>query len=165
MSAQFSGKIVSVIGGSDAPASLLADAKKIGRYLGAEGYTIACGGRGGVMEAVCAGAREAGSATIGILPGSDRSEANPFVDIAIPTGIGLARNSIVAMTGDVVVAIGGKFGTLSEIAYSLLYSKIVIAYKSWEIAREKRTPESYLAAESPEQVLEMVKRALPLPGR
>ena len=80
---------------------------------------IVCGGLGGVMEAACRGAKEAGGTTVGILPGADRAAANPFVDVAIPTGLGEARNALVVRAADAVIAIGGGYGTLSEIALAL----------------------------------------------
>jgi uncharacterized protein (TIGR00725 family) len=94
---------------------------------------LVCGGRGGAMEAACRGAKEADGLTVGILPGSDRSEANPFVDVVVPTGLGEARNALVVGAADVVIAIGGGYGTLSEIALALKAGKRVVGLGTWEI--------------------------------
>jgi hypothetical protein len=85
------------------------------------------------MEAACRGAKEAGGTTLGILPGSDRSAANPYVDFALPTGLGEARNALVVRAADVVIAVGGGYGTLSEIALALRSGKPVIGLGSWDI--------------------------------
>ena len=95
-----------------------------------------------MMEAACRGAKEADGLTVGILPGSDRSEANPFVDVALPSGLGEARNVLVVRAADVVIAIGGGYGTLSEIALSLKAGKRVLGIGTWEI-------EGVVAAQDP----------------
>jgi uncharacterized protein (TIGR00725 family) len=105
----------------------------VGRELGARGAVLVCGGLGGVMEAACRGAKEAGGTTVGILPGTDRAAANPYVDVAIPSGLGEARNALVARTADALVAVGGGYGTLSEIALALKAGKRVVGIGSWEI--------------------------------
>ncbi len=110
---------------------------------------LICGGLGGVMEAACRGARESGGTTVGILPGTDRSAANPYVDIAIPTGLGEARNAIVARSADALIAIGGAYGTLSEIAFALKAGKRVVGLGTWEV-------EGVLAADSPAAAVETV---------
>ena len=94
---------------------------------------LVCGGRDGVMEAACEGAREAGGTTVGLLPGNSRAEANRFVDIAIPTGMGEMRNALIVRTADALVAIGGKWGTLSEVALALQAGKPVFAVESFEL--------------------------------
>jgi uncharacterized protein (TIGR00725 family) len=131
---------VAVIGPGDEPSVAAAE---VGRLLAEGGATLVCGGRGGAMEAACRGAKEADGLTIGILPGSDRSEANPFVDVVLPTGLGEARNALVVGAADVVIAIGGGYGTLSEIALALKAGKRVIGIGTWEI-------EGVVAAEGPE---------------
>jgi uncharacterized protein (TIGR00725 family) len=105
----------------------------VGRELGTRGAVLVCGGLGGVMEAACRGAKEAGGTTVGILPGTDRSAANAYVDIAIPTGLGEARNALVARAADALLAVGGGYGTLSEIALALKAGKRVVGIGSWEI--------------------------------
>jgi uncharacterized protein (TIGR00725 family) len=131
---------VAVIGPGDEPTVAAAE---VGRLIAEQGAVLVCGGRGGAMEAACHGAKEAGGLTVGILPGSDRSEANPFVDVVLPTGLGEARNALVVAAADVVIAIGGGYGTLSEIALALKVGKRVIGLGTWEI-------EGVVAAESPE---------------
>jgi len=116
---------VSVIGGGTVTDEEYATAERLGRELGERGHEVVCGGRGGVMEAVCAGASEAGGHTIGILPGARRSEANDHVETAIATGIGNARNPIVVMNSDAVVAVDGGPGTLSELGHALDFGKPV----------------------------------------
>ncbi|MFW6434859.1 MAG: TIGR00725 family protein, partial [Halovenus sp.] len=116
---------VSVIGGSTVEAALYEQAREVGRLLGEAGHEVVCGGRGGVMEAVCRGASEAGGETIGILPGKDRRAANDYVQTPIATGIGNMRNVLVVLNGDGAIAIDGGTGTLSEIALALDYGRPV----------------------------------------
>lgn len=125
--------IIAVIGGRNAEASLLALAEKAGALIADSGALLATGGLGGVMEAASRGANEAGGMTIGILPGDDKSAANPHVDIAIPTGFGIGRNIVLVRTADALLAIGGQYGTLSEIAYALQMGKPVAGIGTWEI--------------------------------
>jgi uncharacterized protein (TIGR00725 family) len=115
-------------GEGDSPA-----AEAVGRELAARGAVVVCGGLGGVMKAACRGAREGGGRTVGILPGTDRAAANEFVDVAIPTGLGEARNALVVRAADALIALGGGYGTLSEIALALKAGKRVVALDSWEI--------------------------------
>jgi uncharacterized protein (TIGR00725 family) len=105
----------------------------VGREVARHGAVLVCGGLGGVMEAACRGAKEAGGTTFGILPGGDRSAANRFVDYALPTGLGEARNTLVVRCADALVAVGGAYGTLSEIAFALKAGKRVIGIGSWDI--------------------------------
>jgi uncharacterized protein (TIGR00725 family) len=97
------------------------------------GAVLVCGGLGGAMEAACRGAKQGGGVTVGILPGTDRSDANHYVDFALPTGLGEARNALVVRAADVVIAIGGGYGTLSEIALALKAGKRVIGLDTWAI--------------------------------
>jgi uncharacterized protein (TIGR00725 family) len=105
----------------------------VGRALAARGAVLICGGLGGVMEAACRGAKEAGGLTVGILPGTDRAAANAFVAVAIPSGLGEARNALVVRTADALIAVGGGYGTLSEIALALKAGKRVVGLDSWDI--------------------------------
>jgi uncharacterized protein (TIGR00725 family) len=114
---------VSVIGGSVPSEAGLDAAREVGRLLGERGHTVVCGGLGGVMQAACQGVSEAGGETIGILPGEDRRAANEYVDTAIATGLGHARNALVVLNGDAVVAIDGAGGTLSEVGFSSVYDR------------------------------------------
>lgn len=110
---------VAVVGAGDASASSLESAHAVGAALAQGGATLVCGGLGGVMEAACRGAKTADGTTVGLLPGTDRTAANPYVDVAIPTGLGELRNGLVVRSADVVVAVDGGFGTLSEVALAL----------------------------------------------
>jgi uncharacterized protein (TIGR00725 family) len=112
---------VSIIGGSTPTDEGLDAARDVGRLLGERGHTLVCGGLGGIMKAACRGASEADGHTIGILPGDDRSAANEYVDTAIATGLGHARNALVVVNGDAVIAIDGAGGTLSEVGFSSVY--------------------------------------------
>ena len=105
----------------------------MGRGLAARGAVVVCGGLGGVMEAACRGAKEVGGHTVGILPGTDRAAANPFVDTVVPTGLGEARNALVVRAADALIAVGGGYGTLSEIAFALKAGKRVVGLDSWDI--------------------------------
>jgi uncharacterized protein (TIGR00725 family) len=109
---------------------------------------VVCGGLGGVMEAVCRGAREAGGTTIGILPGADRAAANPFVGVAIPSGLGEARNALVVRAADAVIAVGGGYGTLSEIALALKAGKPVVGIGTWDIDGVISAPDPGTAVET-----------------
>jgi uncharacterized protein (TIGR00725 family) len=126
--------IISVIGGEGAEGEALTLAEEVGRLIGRRGATLACGGRGGVMEAACRGARQEGGHTIGILPGRNAAETppNPYVEFPIFTGIGYARNAIVALTGEAVIAISGSYGTLSEIAHALINGIPLIGLDTWD---------------------------------
>jgi uncharacterized protein (TIGR00725 family) len=114
---------VSVIGGGTVDEATAARARAVGRLLGERGHVVVCGGLGGVMEATCAGASQAGGETVGILPTADRGDANEYVDVAIATGMGHARNVMVVMNGDAVVAVDGGVGTLSELGFAGVFDR------------------------------------------
>jgi uncharacterized protein (TIGR00725 family) len=124
-------RLVSVLGGSQAAPEEETQAEEVGRLLASAGFTLVCGGGSGVMEAACRGARTVGGDTIAILQGTDTSEANPFVTTALATGMGSSRNRIIALSGEVIVAVGGGFGTLSEIAFALQAGRPVCALGRW----------------------------------
>jgi uncharacterized protein (TIGR00725 family) len=138
---------VSVIGGSNVTKTHYEQAREVGRLLGERGHEVVCGGRTGVMEAVCQGASESGGHTIGILPGEDRSDANEYVDTAIATGLGNARNALVALNGDAAIAVDGSTGTLSEIALALDRGIPVAGLDTHEVAgvRAVDSPEAAVA--------------------
>ena len=127
--------IISVIGGSSPTPEHAALAEEVGRELARRGVMVVCGGLGGVMEAVCRGAKSAGGTTIGILPGHAAGDANPYVDIPIVTGMGYSRNVIVVNTGQAVIAVGGAYGTLSEIGHALGDNIPVVGLKTWPLLR------------------------------
>ncbi len=122
-------KYIGVIGsGENATPEILMWSEQVGRLIGESGAILVCGGRGGVMEAACRGAKKAGGKTIGILPGLTRDEANPFVDVAILTGLGLGiRNFITVRSSDVLIMVHGEVGTLSEVIIAYQHKKPVVA--------------------------------------
>lgn len=124
---------VAVIGASSATERDLADAEEVGRELARRGAVVVCGGRGGVMAAASKGAASAGGTVLGILPGLDRSDANEWVTVSIPTGFGELRNGLVVRAAEVMIAIGGAYGTLSEIALGLQAGLRVFGLHTWEI--------------------------------
>jgi uncharacterized protein (TIGR00725 family) len=128
--------LIAVIGGSSPTAREASLAEEVGRALAEAGAVLICGGRGGVMAAACRGAKQAGGTTVGILPGRDVREANPYVDIPIATGIGEARNAIIVRTAQVAIAVGGSYGTLSEIGLALGFDTPVIGLGTWMVERE-----------------------------
>jgi hypothetical protein len=138
---------VAVAGAGVASPEDAAVAEEVGRLLAERGAVVVCGGLGGVMEAACRGARGGGGRTVGILPGEDRADANPFVDVAIPTGLGEARNALVVRACDALIAIGGEFGTLSEIALALKIGRPVVGIGTWTIERPAVTVDPILRAD------------------
>ncbi|MBI2912005.1 MAG: TIGR00725 family protein [Chloroflexi bacterium] len=130
---------IAVIGGESCPADVEQLAEEVGHELGRRGAVVVCGGRGGVMAAACRGAKAAGGTTVGILPGegeNGRREANPHVDVALTSGFGYARNVLVVRAAQAVIAIGGRYGTLSEIALALNFSIPVIGLQTWHLSPE-----------------------------
>jgi len=126
-------KVVSVIGGHSCSKEVEQIAQELGKKLVKVVDILVCGGLSGTMKAVCSGFKAGGGLTTGIIPSYDKNDANAFVDIVIPTGLGLARNVLVVKSADVVVALPGEMGTLSEIAYCLQFGIPVISLNSWEI--------------------------------
>jgi uncharacterized protein (TIGR00725 family) len=122
-----------VVGPGDASGEEVAAAASVGALLARRGAVVVCGGLGGVMEAACRGARGEGGVTVGILPGVDRAAANPHLTVAIPTGLGEARNLVVVRASDALIAIGGGHGTLSEIAFALRSGTPVVGIGTWDI--------------------------------
>ncbi|MBA7621115.1 hypothetical protein ES703_28472 [subsurface metagenome] len=148
------GIFITVIGASDCSTEETRLAEEVGRELARRGATLICGGLEGVMDAACRGATSQGGVTIGILPGDSRQDANPYVQIPIVTGMGYTRNAIVAKSGQAVIAIGGSYGTLSEIAYALQSDIPVISLGTWSLAREGVVDKSIIVAQNPEDAVE-----------
>lgn len=123
---------VTVVGGSGADRQTLALAESVGKAVAARGGVLVCGGLGGVMEAAARGAKETGGVTVGILPTYNAESGNPYIDIAIPTGMGHGRNMLVVASGDIIVALAGSHGTHSEVTYALLLGRRVLGLKAWE---------------------------------
>lgn len=147
-------KCISVIGASTATEEEFRAAEDVGREVARQGAVLICGGLGGVMEAAAKGAREAGGLTVGILPGEDTTEMNPYIDIPVITGLGYARNALVAYSGDAIIAVGGKLGTLSEIAYALMKYKPVVGINTWGLdLRQLDRPGPIVARDAKEAVM------------
>ena len=127
--------VVAVIGAGDAPPAVCKLAFEVGREIARRGAVLINGGLAGVMESAAAGARKEGGHTIGVIPGYERSAANPYIEFAIATGIGEARNAVIVASADAVIAMRGEGGTLAEIGFALKFGKPVVALDSWpEIA-------------------------------
>jgi len=126
-------RYIGVIGQGESDSDLAQLAEEVGQLIAEAGAVLVSGGTGGVMEAACRGAKRAGGPTIGILPGPERSGANSFVDFAIATGMGEARNLIIVRTSDVLIAVGGSYGTLSELGFALKIGKRVIGLRTWGV--------------------------------
>jgi uncharacterized protein (TIGR00725 family) len=148
-------RLVSVIGGGIASPAEESQAEEVGRLLAQRGYGVVCGGRWGVMAAACRGAKSAGGITVGILPGPSPKEANPWVDVVIPTGMGEARNALVVASGEAVIAIGGEHGTLSEIALALKMGKRVVGLRTWQLCRDGNPVAGVIEAKSPSEAVRL----------
>ena len=146
--------IIAVIGAGSPSEEVYGMAQQVGAELARHGATVICGGLSGVMEAVCKGAKSEGGATIGVLPGSDPAAANPWVDIPICTGLGHARNVIIVKTGRAVIAVGGAYGTLSEIGHALAEQAPVIGLHTWELARDGVAEPSLIVADNPKDAVD-----------
>jgi len=145
---------IAVIGGSDASPQIAGLAEEVGREIARQGAALVCGGMGGVMEAACKGASEAGGLTIGILPGDSRLEANPYVQIPIVTGIGYARNVAVVKSAQAVIAIDGSYGTLTEIGYALQAGIPVIGLGTWSMAIDNKTDDNIIIAKNAKEAVD-----------
>ena len=152
--------IIAVIGESDARPHIAELAERVGRELARRNIDLVCGGMGGVMEAACRGAKSEGGRTIAILAGSDPLRANDYIDIPILTGLGYARNVIVVKTGMAVIAVGGAYGTLSEIGHALAEDIPVIGLQTWALTRSGENPDtSITTASDPKDAVEKAIRA------
>jgi uncharacterized protein (TIGR00725 family) len=153
---------IAVIGGGQCTKKEARLAEEVGRELARRGAVLVCGGLGGVMEAACRGAGAEGGTTIGILPSEDSHTANPHVQIPIATGLGYARNIAVVRSARAVIAVGGSYGTLSEIGHALQGGTPVIGLETWSLSRNGRNDNSIIPAKSP---AEAVDRALDLASK
>jgi uncharacterized protein (TIGR00725 family) len=152
---------VAVIGASNATDWELATAEELGRALAEAGCVLVCGGLGGVMNAAARGCESSGGTSIGILPGDERDVASRHLTVAIATGFGEARNAIVARSADVVVAVGGEFGTLSEIALALKMGTPVIGVGTWELGRDDLDRDPIVRVADAAGALDELHRLLP----
>ncbi|MCK5833080.1 TIGR00725 family protein [bacterium] len=149
---------IAVIGGRKAEREVLQAAEEVGALIAEQEWQLICGGMRGVMRSACLGASNAGGLTIGILPGKNRNSANHYVRVVVATGIGVARNSIIAHSADAAIAIGGNYGTLSEIAYFLQLNKPVITLMSqWDI-------NGVISAKEPKDAISKLKGVLNIPA-
>ena len=137
---------VAVIGAGDATDEQYADAREVGRLVAERGAVVVCGGMGGVMEAAARGATEVGGVAIGVLPGEDRSLANPYLTFSVASGVGQARNLAVVASGAVVVAVGGEYGTLSEVGLAGKVGRRVVSLGSWSVGEHVTVAGSAAAA-------------------
>ncbi|MBI4336340.1 MAG: TIGR00725 family protein [Chloroflexi bacterium] len=145
---------IAVIGGGSPPPEALELAHQVGRELARRGAVVVTGGLGGVMEAACRGAKEAGGLTVGIIPGSDPASANPYVDIVIGTDMSFARNVIVVKSGRAVIAVDGAYGTLSEIAHALGEGIPVVGLGTWSFGVNGRLDRAIIQAADPVDAVE-----------
>jgi uncharacterized protein (TIGR00725 family) len=142
-------RYVSVVGSGNARGELYENAREVGRLVAERGATVVCGGLSGVMEAAARGAAEAGGTTIGILPDEDRRRQNEYLTYSVATGVGQARNLVVVCSGDVVIAVGGEYGTLSEIGLARKVGRPVVVVEGWDLG------EHVIAASSPREAVEV----------
>ena len=153
-------KIIAVIGGGQPSPEEARLAEEVGRKLAKQGAILVCGGLGGIMEAACKGATSEGGVTIGILPGESRQAANPYVQVPIVTGMGYARNVAVVKSAQAVIAIGGSYGTLSEIGHALQSGIPVIGLNTWSLSKKNsKSDEAIMLAQN---AAEAVSKALSL---
>ncbi len=152
-------RYISVIGAGEPTASQAESAYEVGREIARAGYILVCGGLSGVMEAAARGAAEAGGMSLGILPGDDRSDANPYITVSIPTGFSHGRNYLVVKTGDGVIAVGGGAGTLSEIGLAIKLGRPLVLLDSLDIDSLGVAGSKLAAVASPVAAVAAVERA------
>ncbi|MCI0329929.1 MAG: TIGR00725 family protein [candidate division Zixibacteria bacterium] len=146
--------IIAVVGGSTVPAEVYRTAREVGQEIALAEAIVVTGGLGGVMEAAAKGAKEKGGTVVGILPGFSKSEANPYVDIPIVTGLGDGRNALIVQTAQALIALPGEYGTLSEIALALKIGKPVVSLGGWEISAD------IIKAKSPKEAVATALKAI-----
>jgi uncharacterized protein (TIGR00725 family) len=151
-------RYASVIGPSSCDEETQRLAYEVGAGLARAGFTIVTGGEQGAMEAASRGASEAGGLAVGLLPGIDRSRATAYADVTIVTAIGFARNLSVVASGDVVVAVGGQWGTLSEIGLAGTLGRPVVLLKGWRLQHEAALPSEVHYADTPQEAVELADR-------
>lgn len=162
--------VVGVVGaGSGVGAVPEEQAEAVGRALAEAGAVVVCGGLGGVMAAACRGAVSAGGTTVGILPGTDRRAANPWVTVPLPTGLGELRNGLVVRSSDALVAVDGEYGTLSEIALALKLGRPVVGLGTWQLVRPDGSPDAAVVrcagpTEAAAEALRLARGAADRPG-
>jgi uncharacterized protein (TIGR00725 family) len=142
-------RYVAVVGPSAGTPEELTLGEQLGRLIGEAGVVLVCGGMGGVMEAAASGCAKAGGTSVGVLPGDSRLDANPYLTVSVATGMGEGRNVVVIRTADVVIAVHGEFGTLSEIALALKIGKPVVGLGTWELGKEGLPIDAVVRARDP----------------
>ena len=147
--------IISVIGGHEIDSRVEQIAHKVGKIIAKNGAILVCGGLNGVMKAVSRGVKEGKGLTIGLLPGTNKADANPYIDIPITTTIGFARNAMVACTADIVVALPGSHGTACEISYAMVYKRPVIDLGGW---KRKGMIKAQNVAEAEKIIKQLIKK-------
>jgi len=153
---------VAVVGSGEPDEAHEQAAEIVGRHVAAAGAVLVCGGLGGVMEAACRGAALAGGQTVGLLPGRDRAAANHWVGTVVPTGLGEMRNCLVVQSADVLIAVGGEYGTLSEVAFALKLGCPVVGVSTWGLTRPDGSPDHGIVVADAESA---VATALELVGQ
>lgn len=153
---------ISVIGGAECDNGLAEMAYEVGKLVAEQGAILVCGGLTGVMDAAARGAKDGGGISVGILPTETREGASPHLTVALPTGIGYARNALVAQAGDVVIAVGGEYGTLSEIGFALNVGKPVVGLYTWQLKKPGQLLKTVIEVQTPE---EAVAKAFELASR
>ena len=151
---------VAVCGSAEAATQEEAWAEEVGQLIAEADAVLVCGGLGGVMDAAARGCEAGGGASIGILPGERRDAASPHLTVSIPTGLGEARNALVVRAADAVIAIGGEFGTLSEIALALKLGKPVIGLRTWELAKAGDVVQTIVRTETPREAVRAALEAI-----
>jgi hypothetical protein len=146
---------VAVCGSSIGTEEELAWAEEVGRLLAEAGAIVVCGGLGGVMDAAARGASAGGGVSVGLLPGDDRLGASEHLTVALPTGMGEMRNALIVRAADAVVAIGGEWGTLSEIAFAMRTGKPVVGLGTWDLSRSGRSTGGIVLAGSPSEAVSL----------
>ncbi|MDQ3620024.1 MAG: TIGR00725 family protein [Actinomycetota bacterium] len=151
---------VGVIGAGETDRKTEETAEEVGRLLAERGAVLICGGLGGVMEAACRGAKSAGGVTVGILPGTDRRHGNAYLDVTLPTGMGEMRNALIVRASEVLIAVAGEFGTLSEIAFAIKTGVPVVGMDTWDLSGKGRAGDAVLRASSPGEAVDRALREL-----
>ena len=149
---------IAVLGPHDAGAAERELGRAVGAGIARRGAILICGGLGGMMEAAAQGARKEGGCTIGILPGDDAKAANKHIEIPLPTGLGPIRNAVIVRASDVVIAIRGGYGTLSEIAFALRLRVPVVGLQTWSVAKDGQTDPGIHVARNPEEAVDLAVR-------
>ena len=147
-------KTISVIGSANPSKEDYDFAYRLGEFIGEKDLVLVCGGLAGIMEAVSKGVKSKGGTTVGVLPDQDKQSVNPYIDIPIVTGIGEARNIIIALTADVVIAVGGELGTLSELAISMKHKRPVIGLNTWALDKEYCKKVDIIEVHDPQEAID-----------